>query len=196
MRYGMLMYDVPIDRQSAYNKLRKALKGTAIMSTWSCYFFPWADRDMLLRVIEDLNDDDNRKITFNVLLFDESEEEKLAQMVVDGIQRLMANARNAVAKAILKAEGELAKGEAQLIDLRQAIAHSHGEAKKVLKDATSLALRFEQSNNLTDAIASYTRTIEAIVAERNENYARLLREENERASAKAQAQAAAAAAAV
>lgn len=189
LSYGLLSYDVPIHRQSAYNKLRKAIRARTIMATWSCYFFPWQERDSLARLIEDLNEDlpKKDKITFSLLKFDPSEEDKLAQMVVDGIQKVMAGARDLLIKRILDTKKKLEAGEAQLIDLKQTIGQGHRDAMKAIKEAEGLAIRFEQSGNMVDAIASYSKMIEAIVAEQRDEYQKLQDAENAIATAKANA---------
>ena len=161
------------------------MRESSIMMNWSAYFFPWAERDALARVIEDLNEDHNDKISFNIIKFDDAEEDKLAQMVVDGIRKVLSSAHKSMVKRLSDANEAIEKGESQLIDLKQSIGHSHREAKKAIKEATALAMRFEQTSNLEDAIATYVKIIEALAAEKHELYAEMAKSENEKFSVKA-----------
>jgi len=163
MDYGILAYDVPLDRRSVYNKLRKKLRRCTVPMTWSVYLVPLALRDQVLNILSELDEDDdhNGRIQYKFLKQDPSENSKIDQMVQDQFQMLLAKTKDdlyqKIGEAQLAFESDECSMDAWTADIREACC----KAKKKVNEARKLALVFDVSNVIEVGFEGIEKVVEA-----------------------------------
>ena len=175
---GVLVYDIPVNQRSTYNKLRKRLRGRFSPMTWSVGLIPWGTRNEIIKILEEIEQSKPGVIQWQIIKFDPSESAKLDLLAEKGLRDILINAKNLMMKRIQKAELEhkqamdslsvvrkdkkkqLKDEELERIELVQDAAKVTASKKAVaaaersLREARGLALAFNLSDNIGAAILS------------------------------------------
>jgi hypothetical protein len=163
MQYGILLYDVPLARKSVYNKLRSKISRLSIQLTWSAYLIPLGDRDRILSILKELDDDENQKqrILYRVLPFDPVAGEELEQLVKDEFQKNLRKVKESLSEKIAKVEEEFATEELNLDEWASLRRQALTKSKKKILDARRLAAVFDMTGFMDAAYSSFEALIEA-----------------------------------
>ncbi len=166
MEYGNINYDVPNERRSAYPKLRKLFRRTAIMQTYSSYLIPWGKAQSVKEGIDRINQDkdgfpiaNHLQVRYSIFKYDERESGKaLEASARDALVRLMGEMKS---KLHSKVQSLFLEEES---DVKDPIATAKVAARKLtntVRDARALALMFGLTDDLDTAFLGYEAYIEA-----------------------------------
>lgn len=165
VEYGNINYDVPVDRRSAYSKLRSLFKRKAIMQTASSYLFPWGIAQDIESGIEAINKDkdgfplpDRLKVKYSIFKYDEVVSgQAIEQSAKDALGRMLRNMKETVNKRVHSLFTEENADEVK--DPLASAKVATNRARATLRDARALALMF----NLTDALEAGFLAYEAFI---------------------------------
>jgi hypothetical protein len=175
---GSVNYDVPCCNRSAYPKLRALLKRRAIMQTMSSYLIPWGMARDIEEGIARINTGSDgllipqtHQIRYKLFKYDEEVSgAELIRSAQEGLDRMLANAKNAVSKMV----SELTFDTSESKDPVKTAKGSCRRFRQTLRDARALSLLFNLSNNLNAAFLAHEAWIMAKMNEINdwvdENY--------------------------
>lgn len=169
--YGNCNYDVPVERRSAYSKLRTLFKGQAIMQTHSSYLFPWGIAQKIEKGIQEINTDKDGfllpphlQVKYSIFKYDEKVSGKaIEQSAKDALGRMLRNMKESLNKKV-----QALFTEENIEDVKDPLATAKAASRRAsgtLRDARALALMF----NLTDSMEAAFLTYEAIIEAKKED---------------------------
>lgn len=165
--FGNLNYDVPIERRSAYSKLRALFRRKAIMQTASSYLFPWGIAQDLEDGIKKINSDEDGfplpahlQVKYSIFKYDEKVSgQAIEQSARDALGRMLRNMKETVNKRV-----HALFTEENVEDTADPVASAKVATKKAratLRDARALALMFNLTDALEHGFLAYEAFIEA-----------------------------------
>jgi len=165
VEFGNINYDVPVDKRSAYSKLRSLFRRKAIMQTASSYLFPWGIAKTIEEGIEAINKDEDGlplptrlQVKYSIFKYDEKVSGKaIEQSAKDALGRMLRNMKETVNKRVHSLFTEENADEVK--DPLASAKVSTTRARATLRDARALALMF----NLTDALEAGFLAYEAFI---------------------------------
>lgn len=164
---GSINYDVPVERRSAYSKLRALFRRKAIMQTASSYLFPWAIAGDIKKGIDKINQDEDGiqlpshlQVRYSIFKYDEKESGKaIEESAKAALGRMLRNMKETVNKRVQSLfTGENAD---EVKDPLASAKAACNRAKATLRDARALALMFNLTDSLEAGFLSYEAFIEA-----------------------------------
>lgn len=166
MEYGNINYDVPVDRRSAYSKLRSLFRRKAIMQTASSYLFPWAIAQDIEKGIEAINADedgfplpDHLKVKYSIFKYDEKVSGgAIKQSAEDALGRMLRNMKETVNQRVHSLFTEENADEVK--DPLASAKAATNRARSALRDARALALMFNLTDSLEVGFLAYEAFIE------------------------------------
>ncbi len=169
--FGNINYDVPVDRRSAYSKLRSLFRRKAIMQTASSYLFPWGIAADIEKGIQKINCDKDGMslpqrlhVRYSIFKYDEKVSgQAIEQSARDALGRMLRNMKVTVNKRV-----HSLFAEENVDDVKDPLASakvSCNRARGTLRDARALALMF----NLTDALEAGFLAYEAFIEAKKED---------------------------
>ena len=167
MEYGNINYDVPVDRRSAYSKLRALFRRKAIMQTASSYLFPWGIAADIEKGIKKINSDEDGlplpahlQVKYSIFKYDEKVSgQAIEQSAKDALGRMLRNMKETVNKRV-----HTLFTEENAEDVKDPLASAKAatnRARAVLRDARALALMFNMTDSLEAGFLTYEAFIEA-----------------------------------
>lgn len=171
MSYGNINYDVPVERRSAYSKLRSLFRRKAIMQTASSYLFPWGIAADIEKGIKKINSDEDGlplpahlQVKYSIFKYDEKVSgAAIEQSAKDALGRMLRNMKETVNKRVhCLFTGE---GSDDVKDPLASAKVATNRARAALRDARALALMF----NLTDSLEAGFLTYEALIEAKRED---------------------------
>lgn len=159
VQYGNINYDVPVDRRSAYSKLRALFRRKAIMQTASSYLFPWGIAQEIKEGIDAINKDSDGfdlpqhlQVRYSIFKYDdEVSGQALEQSAKDALARMMRNIKEVVNKKVHELRAGMYLEEEKNTDGKDPFRTARSKcakARATARDCRQLALMF----NLTDEL--------------------------------------------
>ena len=167
VEYGNINYDVPVDRRSAYSKLRSLFKRKALMQTASSYLFPWGIAQDIEKGIEAINKDKDGLplpprlcVKYSIFKYDEVVSgQAIEQSAKDALGRMLRNMKETVNKRVHSLFTEENADEVK--DPLASAKVATTRARATLRDARALALMFNFTDHLEAGFLAYEAFIEA-----------------------------------
>lgn len=169
IEYANINYDVPMERRSAYSKLRALFRRKAIMQTASSYLFPWGIAQQIQDGLETINKDSDGlplparlHVRYSIFKYDdEVSGAALEQSARDALARMLRHMKETVNKKVheLRAAGLLDDhpDDKDGKDPFKTARASCAKARATARDCRALALAF----NLMDDMEVGTLAFEA-----------------------------------
>lgn len=158
--FGVVTYDVPKHRKSAYAKIRRKLRRKTIMQTWSAYLFPWALYKDIKKVFDDLNQDDTGSsvpqrdiVRFSIFKYDSAVSgADLLQSAKDEMVKMIGRAKQAINEMMLELHAD---SENEFSDKVKSAYNAVGRASKVKEDVEALVMIFNLTDDLKAGILAF-----------------------------------------
>lgn len=160
MSYGVVTYDIPKHRKSAYSKVRNKIRRKTIMQTWSAYLFPWGLYDEIKKIFENLNKDETGSllpkrdlIRFSIFKYDsEVSGPDLLQSAKDAMVKMIGTAKQAINQMLYELHADV---EVEFSDKVKSAYNAIGRAKKVKEDIEALVVIFNLTDDLKAGILAF-----------------------------------------
>lgn len=167
MEYGNINYDVPVEKRSAYSKLRSLFRRKAIMQTASSYLFPWGIAKDIEKGIEAINKDEDGlplptrlQVKYSIFKYDEKVSgQAIEQSAQDALGRMLRNMKETVNNRVHSLFTEENADEVK--DPLASAKVATTRARATLRDARALALMFNFTDFMEAGFLAYEAFIEA-----------------------------------
>jgi len=181
---GLLSYDIPVAETAVYRKLRRRIRNIAVPLNASAYLIPWAARDTVNSILQEIKSEKPNVLDSGVYKFDDSEEKTLAAAAERNLTRLVQRAHKLVQEKLheaelthseilnrissVKSQSNRKTSDSELMKMEEAansifessIKKALNKAEKTLKEARNLAVLFALSSQLEFAFESIDKSIQ------------------------------------
>jgi len=151
VEYGLLSYDCPSTKRSAYNRISRIIRGNSIMMSWSCYLVNWGVKDILQNALAE-EAQKTPGLIYGFHKFDPSEEKALTQLAQQKFREMISKNK----KILMEKIAEVKNGAS--LDIGHAAI---GRALKKIQEAEQVAFTFVMGDSVAHGLAAFKNLIDA-----------------------------------
>ena len=170
--YGILIYDIPQENMTLYNKIQSKIRRKAIRLNLSVYLCLWGMRGELERIIEEAQEETGQYASVFFAKFDNSEEEAIRRAAKESLIVEMKRIAKRLVENIKKTRDKLEAQGKEFKHISEGYAY---KIKQRLEEAEALAMLFGLTRDTKYAMESVQKSfaaeMEKILAEKKEKKA-------------------------
>jgi len=148
--YGILIYDVPVECKTLYNKILRKIRRRAIRMNLSVYLIPWGMRDSMQSLMDEAMEETGQSMTVNIIKFDSSSEEQIELLAKESLRKAVRDAIERLSEKIRSVEEEAAEVSREYFE----------KTKSYLQDSEVLAGMFGFEQDLQGVLGAARRVYE------------------------------------
>jgi len=148
--YGVLIYDVPVECKTLYNKILRKIRRRAIRLNLSVYLIPWGMKESMQNILDEAMEETGQSMTTNIIKFDGSDNETIEMLARESLRKAVRDAIERLSDKVRAVEEEAAEVSREYFE----------KTKGYLQDAEVLAGLFGFEQNLEGVINAAHRVYE------------------------------------